>query len=509
MKRRLALLFLAVISLNCLLLSPLCAGAQSADSKEKVKQLIPFIDSTYRAFAEEVHSPGLAYAVVYKGEVIHAGAYGYTDLEKRIPVSEQSVFRIASMTKSFVAVAILQLRDEGRLKLDDPLVNFIPEFAAQKPLTTDAPIVTIRHLLNHTSGLPQDDPWGDRRLDMSQQEFHERIKEGFSFSNAPGVAYEYSNTAWALLGEVIFRVTGQHYDEYIRQHVWKPLGMDHSYWDYTHVPDELLARGYRWVKGEWVKQPLVGNGVYGAMGGMLTTIGDFANYMALHQQAWPARDGKDAQPLRRSSLREMQSPWVFYSLDEMNNRTISLAYGYGLRWSCDTLGIKTVGHTGGLPGYGSNWIVLPDYDLGVVCFSNVTYSPAVRANNLVAISIIDKAGLSPRAIPVSPVLQKRQQELVAFLPGWESAEQSPIFADNFFADFYIDMLREECGAVFDEAGRIIRVHAVTPRNQLRGTFVMECEHRNVEVFFTLTPEYTPRIQHFSIKLLDTIGVQDH
>ncbi|WP_353126605.1 serine hydrolase domain-containing protein [Parapedobacter pyrenivorans] len=470
------------------------------DSMNALKQTIPFIDSVYRAFAEEQHSPGLAYAVIYQGQVVHMGTYGYTDLEQQIPVSEQSVFRIASMTKSFVAMAILQLRDEGRLKLDDSLATFIPEFAAQPMLTTDAPAVTIRHLLNHTSGLPQDDPWGDRLLDMPQDAFRDRIREGFSFSNTPGVTYEYSNTAFALLGEVIHRITGQPFDAYISQHIWKPLGMNHTYWDYTRVPDGSLAYGYRWVNGAWVKQPLVGHGTYGAMGGMLTTIGDFVKYMALHLQAWPARNGEDSQPIRRSSLREMQSPWVFYSLTEMNERPLSLAYGYGLRWSRDTSGVTTVGHTGGLPGFGSNWIVLPDHDLGVVCFSNITYAPAVRANNLVATSIIERANLAPRAIPVSPILSERQQQLMAFLPGWEHAEESPIFSGNFFADFYIETLRDECKAIFEAAGRIIRVREITPRNKLRGTFVIECENRNVEVFFTLTPEHTPRIQDYAIKL---------
>lgn len=474
--------------------------AQSNDALRSIKQLIPFVDSAYHAFAEEVHSPGLAYAILYKGQMIHQGIYGYSDVEKKIPVSEETVFRIASMTKSFVAVAILRLRDEGKLKLDDPLVDFIPEFAIPAVPTTDAPLVTIRHLLNHTGGLPQDDPWADRRLDMSRQEFYERINEGFSFSSTPGVAFEYSNTAWALLGEVIFRVTGQHFEDYIRQHVWKPLGMNHSYWDYNLVPEAELAYGYRWLKGAQVKQPLVDNGVYGAMGGMLTTIGDFAKYMALHQQAWPARGGEDGQLLRRSSLREMHSPWVFYSLRRMNDRLVSLAYGHGLRWSCDTAGIKTVGHTGGLPGFGSSWIILPDYDLGLVCFSNVTYAQAVRVNNSVAASIVERAGLQPHVVPVSPVLKERQGQLLQFLPDWEDAGESPIFATNFFNDFYIDMLRDECKAVFEQAGEIVSVRDIVPKNQLRGTFVIECEKRDVEVFFTLTPEAIPRIQHFSIQV---------
>lgn len=369
---------------------PLLTGiacAQTGDPLTAIRQTIPVIDSSYRAFAEEHHSPGLAYALVYGNEVIHIGTFGVTDVEQQIPVTPQSVFRIASMTKSFVAAAILQLRDQGELRLDDPVSQYLPEFKQQPLPTDDAPVITIRHLLTHTSGLPTDDPWGDRLLDMSEETFYTLMKDGFSFSTTPGQRYEYSNTAFALLGAIIKKVSGQSFDTYIDQHIFAPLGMDQTYWEYTKVPDSLLAKGYRWLDGHWLKQPLVGNGVYGAIGGMLTTLGDFAKYMALHLQAWPARNGADKGPVKRASLREMQSPWMFYALREFNGETASLAYGYGLRWSRDR-DKQTVGHTGGLPGFGSSWMVLPDYGFGLVCFSNVTYAPAVQVNMQVADEII-------------------------------------------------------------------------------------------------------------------------
>ncbi len=476
------------------------AHAQTGEPITAIKQLIPVIDSNYRAFAIEQHSPGLAYAVVYNGKIIHLGNLGYTDVEQQIPVSEKSVFRIASMTKSFVAAAILQLRDAGKLRLDDPVEQYVPEFSKQPVPTDDAPVITIRHLLTHTSGLPEDDPWGDRLLDMSEETFRALTKEGFSFSNTPGVKYEYSNTPFALLGKIIRKVSGQSYDSYINEHILSPLGMKETYWEYTEVPDKLLAKGYRWVDGKWVKQPMVGHGVYGAMGGMLTTLNDFAKYMALHQQAWPARDGADEQPLKRASLREMQLPWVFNTLDEFNGDLTSFAYGYALRWTRDANQVTTVGHTGGLPGFGSNWMILPDYNLGLVCFSNVTYASAAAQNTKVATEIIRKAGLTPRAIPVSSILKKRQQELMAFLPEWKDAERSSIFSGNFFQDFYPDMLRKDCKTVFAEAGKIVRVGELVPENNLRGSFIVECEHRNVKIFFSLTPEPEPRIQQFSIQL---------
>ncbi len=491
----------------CLYLYMLSLGhpvnGQSTYADHSLKAHIPYIDSAYHAFAKQHHSPGLAYAVVSQGKVIHSGTYGYANVEQDILVSEKTVFRIASMTKSFVAAAVLQLRDQGKLRLDDPVSAYLPSFSKQALPTTDAPNITIRHLLTHTSGLPEDDPWGDRLLDMSIDSFYQVLDAGLSFSNTPGVTYEYSNTPFALLGEVIRTVTGEHYEAYINAHILAPLGMEDTYWDYREVPSEYLANGYRWLDHKWERETLYGPGVYGAMGGMLTTLGDFAKYLSLHQQAWPARDGSDEQPLNRSSLREMQSPMVFNTLVEYSNVMTSFAYGYGLRWTRDVNGVTTVGHTGGLPGFGSNWLFLPDYGLGLICFSNVTYAPAPAINTEVALELIKRIGLQPHRPQASAILQQRQQELMAFLPDWVGAtEYTTTFSSNFFPDYPLRELQTTSKRTFEKAGKIRNIGEIKQENNLRGTFIVECEHQNIEIFISLTPESSPRIQQFSIRLVD-------
>lgn len=473
--------------------------SQQADaSMAALKRSIPAIDSIYQAFAVKYHSPGVAYAIVYNGEVVHQGTWGYSDIERQIPVSPHTVFRAASMTKSFVAAAILQLRDAGKLDLDHALERYIPEFGAQRMLTADAPKITIRHLLTHMGGFPEDNPWGDRQLDISDEEFAELIRNGFSFSNAPGVTYEYSNTGYALLGEVIKRITGQRYDAYIKANLFTPLEMHNSYWAYTDVPDGLLAHGYRWTDGQWIKQPMLDDGAYGAMGGLSCSLEDFARYVAFFLDAWPARDDTDDGPLKRSSLREMQQPWTFNRLTDVNGCPVTSAYGYGLRWTHDCNGITTVGHSGGLPGFGCNWLILPDHGLGIVSFSNVTYAPATTINNQVAGAIIRLSGITARQIPVSTVLKQRQNELVRFLPHWEGAETSEIFATNFFLDNDIHMLRKESQAMFATAGKITGLQEIVAENNLRGTFIIVGEHHDIAVHFTLSPEEIPRIQQVTI-----------
>ena len=126
---------------------------------EKIKQALPVIESIYKKYAEENHFPGMAFGIVVDGQLIYTGNHGYTDIEKKIPVTSSSLFRIASMSKSFTAMAILKLRDEGKLNLDDPAYLYIPELKKVKYPTADAPHITIRHLLTHGAGFPEDNPW--------------------------------------------------------------------------------------------------------------------------------------------------------------------------------------------------------------------------------------------------------------------------------------------------------------------------------------------------------------
>ena len=127
------------------------------------------------------------------------------------------------MTKSFTAMAILKLRDEGKLKFDDPVYLNIPEMKNQKYLTKDAVPATLRHLLTHGAGFPEDNPWGDRQLARTDEELIDLIRKGISFSNDPGLKFEYSNLGFTMLGYIIKKVSGQSYENYITKNILEPL----------------------------------------------------------------------------------------------------------------------------------------------------------------------------------------------------------------------------------------------------------------------------------------------
>ncbi len=481
---------------------------EDADRLEKIKKAFPAIDSIYRKIATANHFPGLAFGIVADGRLVHTGNFGFTDIEKKTPVSSASLFRIASMSKSFTAMAILKLRDDGKLNLDDPAYKFIPELKNLKYPTADSPPLTVRHLLTHGAGFPEDNPWGDRQLSDTDKELMDFIRGQIIFSNPPGIDYEYSNLGFALLGKIITNVSGQRYQDYIRNNIWKPLGMNTTEWEYSNVAANKLAHGYRWLNDKWNEEVLLHDtpdGSWGAMGSMISSVNEFANYMAFHLSAWPPGNDRETGPIKRSSVREMHHPWRYngfnagYKYPDGRVCPIVSAYAYGLGWTRDCEGRTYIAHSGGLPGFGSQWRIMPEYGIGVVAFANRTYAGVGGANLQVLDTIIKIAGLKPAALPASRILEERKAQLIKILPGWENAERSGIFAENFFPDYPIDSLKKRAREIFDKAGKITSVKEMKPENQLRGSFLMIGEKADIQVYFTLSPENPPLIQEYGIR----------
>ncbi|MHA8068601.1 serine hydrolase domain-containing protein [Aquirufa ecclesiirivi] len=488
-----------------LLLIVICVqSAFGQSAEEKIKAFIPQIDQLFKQFVEKEKLPSVVYGLVYQGKLVHTQSIGLANIKQQIPASSQVDYRIASMTKSFTTMAILKLRDEGKLQLDEPAHLYVPELKNQRYVTKDAPEITIRHLMTHAAGFPEDNPWGDRQLGISEKAFSDMLHQGISFSNNPGVSYEYSNMGFALLGSIIKKVSGQPYQTYITEKILKPLGMTHTYWEYMDVPKNQLALGYRWINQTWVEQPLEHDGAYGAMGGLITTMEDFSRYVAFHLSAWPERDDPESGPIKRASVREMQFPWNFIDVNPKQkypNGQVGQsfnAYAYGLSFKKDYANRTSISHSGGLPGFGSNWRIFPDYNIGIVSFSNLTYANMGSINMQVIDSLLYTTALPKRTLAVSAILKQRQSELMKILPHWDQAESSGIFAINFFSDYFTPVLKSEAEALFSKVGAIKKVHDLIPENQLRGKFRIEGEKGDLEVSFTLSPENPALIQEFHL-----------
>lgn len=463
---------------------------------EKIKEIRSELEALMAKYAKENHIPGIAYGIVVDDELVLASSTGVLNVEKNTPVATTSGFRIASMTKSFTAMAIVKLRDEGKLSLKDPVEKYIPEMAKLQYLTEDAAAIDIENLLTMTAGFPEDNPWGDRQLDENEQMLLDMINEGISFSNVPSFQYEYSNTGYAILGHIISKVSSQSYQDYIKENILQPLGMTDTFWEIDEVPEKELAIGYRWENGQWELEPMLHDGVFGAMGGLVTSIEDFSKYVSLHLSAWPPRSGKENGPIRRSSLREMQTP-QYPRLNATGDCAIMSGYGFGLGISQNCEGTKWVTHGGALPGFGSNYRFFPEFGIGIMAFCNLTYTtpwPLAEIEDL----LYEKGIMKPRQIPVSDILEKRKNPLVILIQTGNKDLEASILAENFFLDQSKASRYAEYKTILSQAGEIRNVTSLKPSNQLRGSFTLEGENGDVDIFFTLTPEHNPKVQQLEL-----------
>src|SRR5438105_8074383 len=182
------------------------------------------VDDLAENFQRRGGQPGVAYGIVAGGRLVQSGGWGERWLGGPTP-DAGTVFRIASMTKSFTAAAVLTLRDDGRLALDDPAEEFVPELRGLALPRPDSPRVSLRHLLTMTAGFPTDDPWGDRQQGLPLEDFAHFLAKGVTFNCAPGTRFEYSNLGYAILGRVITAVAGIAYPHYVQHRLLNPLGM--------------------------------------------------------------------------------------------------------------------------------------------------------------------------------------------------------------------------------------------------------------------------------------------
>src|SRR5580704_668242 len=228
-------------------------------------------------FAARGGQPGLAYGVIANGQLVHSGGHGERWLGGP-PPDAGTVFRIASMTKSFTATLVLMLRDRGALRLDDHAVGYVPVLAGVEMPSADSPPITIRNLLTMTAGFPTDDPWGDRQQGLDPAVFAQLLADGtVRCAWAPGTRFDYSNLGYAVLGKVIESVTGLDYTSAIRTEVLGPLGLTQTGYEASNFDPAQLARGYRRDGADWRELAPDPHGAFAPMGGIFSTVADLAH----------------------------------------------------------------------------------------------------------------------------------------------------------------------------------------------------------------------------------------
>jgi CubicO group peptidase (beta-lactamase class C family) len=489
-------------------LSSLAPPARFTDPDRitKLTRALPTIDSLMRAFAATNRVPGIAYGVIVDGKLLHVAALGLRDVPAKAPVDTSTVFRIASMTKSFTAVAILQLRDAGRLSLEDPAEKFVPELKSLRYPTSDSPRITIRNLMSHAEGFPEDNPWGDQQLAATDDDLARMLRSGIPFSNVPGVAYEYSNYGFAILGRIVQNISGMPYARYIAERVLRPLGMTSTTMQARDVPRQRLALGYRLQDGAWLEEPALPDGSFGAMGGMLTSSADLSRWVALMLDAWPPRDGAESPVLKRSSLREMQQVARFApataSFDASTNMLsmTSGGYAYGLRVSQTCAFGHSVAHSGGLPGFGSQMRWLPEHGVGLVALGNLTYTGWGEVLDQARDALLRTGGMAAREPQPAPVLLTRQDQVTRLVQEWSAPLADSIAAMNLYLDEPASRRAAAIATLRNAAGGSCRaVGPMLAENALRGTWRMQCLRGTLQVGITLAPTEPATVQQFTVR----------
>ena len=450
------------------------------------------IDRHFLDFQRDAHVQGLVWGVVRNGQLVHLGTAGFQDVESRRPVTADTLFRIASMSKAFTALAILKLRDEGRLSLDATAESYVPELRSWTYPTADSPRIRVRDLLSHAAGFVDDNPWGDRQQPLPDADFTAMLAAGVPFTRAPGTAYEYSNFGFALLGRIIANVSGRPFDDYIRDEIMRPLGMQSTGYDIAASPAERRAIGYRWENNASVREPDMARGAFGAMGGVETSAADYAHWIAFLLSAWPPRDDPEAGPVRRASVRELAQGLNFPRfLDRPGNGPGECrqadVYGMGLRVAMDCdLGL-TLAHGGGYPGYGSYMLLLPERGVGIFAFSNGTYAAPLAPVWDSALDL-SRAGLAPpRGLPVSAALADAYRAAAAVYQAGHVEAAGPLLAMNFLMD------RSPADWARDLAGLKLVLGAcrtdapITATGALEGRFTWRCDRGAINGELLLAP----------------------
>jgi CubicO group peptidase (beta-lactamase class C family) len=442
----------------------------------------------------------ISWGVVADGELVLTGAVA---AEPDPVPTEHTVFRIASMTKSFTAASILLLRDRKLLRLDDVVADIAPEFAAVVGPTADSAAITVRHLLSMAGGLATDDVWADRHVDMTDDGLDELVSRGATFSWAPGSHGEYSNLGFAMLGRLILRVTGRRAQDFIGDNLLRPLAMDRTTWVQPYHDD--WARPYVVVDDQRVAdiEPL-GDGAIAPMGGLWSCVSDLAKWVTWMADAFPPRDDADEGPLCRASRREMQQvqrawPTVHTMAtgegdEAVPERIDAGGYGYGLFVRHDTRFSHFVYHSGGLPGYGSNMRWLPGRGIGVIALGNATYVPmSVMARRMM--EILDDHRLIP-AVQIEPsaALVDAAQRLAVLLSDWSESAADDLFADNVALDEPLDRRARKATDSVAAHGSLTMdaVAAVTPMRGVATLRHADGTARRMDL--ELSPHVPPRLQ---------------
>ncbi len=353
--------------------APLIAqrGAQAVKPPVHIKtatELEGAISRVNQLFAAEYAKDNLAsvtVGVISGPDLVWTKSYGLADIEKKIPATRDSTYRIGSITKQFTGVMLLQLVSQGKVHLSDPVEKYYPEIRQVANPYSWAPPITLVELATHTSGLDREPGDTETYLTGQVADWEKTLRAALAhtkFAYEPGTRYSYSNIGYAILGEALSRAAGQPYIQYVQQHILVPLGMTHTAFEQNDKILGTLAKGY--IIGNGVANPEAaakdlrdGRGYKIPNGALFTTVGDLAKFLSFEMG-----DGPDSI-LKKSTLADNRT--------RVNSADGDFLSGYGVGFMLARRGdLISVGHGGSVAGYVAGAYFNPPSHTGLIFLRN-------------------------------------------------------------------------------------------------------------------------------------------
>lgn len=458
------------------------------------------------AMRADLLSPSMTAAVFDRSGLLSARSRGAARLPGSAATT-QTVYRIASMSKSFCAAAVLLLVERGELCLDDALASYLPQFRNHRDERGAEWPVTLRMLLTNSSGLPEDNAWADEQLGLSRATLLDLLASGVRFGDLPGAGYQYSNLGFGLLALVVEHLTGEVFTEFVRREFLVPLGLGSTGYLPPDAPDVALGYSTFDSGATWVRRPFVGDGALAAAGGLFSTVGDIAAWAGWLSEAFEPGTRADEGVLSRRSRRLMQTLATPIATDSRLDvpGVLGAGYGMGLVIELERGQGVLAQHSGGLPGFSSHMRWHTDSGVGVVVLANADGVSLTGWARALHAALLRESGVPARRVVLWPQVLPAVRALDEMLrTGADFARCAELFSDNVATDMPLEYRRARALEVFGRLGGIAEEPGEVDQRLLwaaAGSSVswrLPCHNGDAVVSLELTPWRDTAVQYIDV-----------
>ncbi len=415
-----------------------------------------------------------------------------------------TVFRIASCTKSFTAARALQLRDAGLLDLDRPIAEMLPRPPRFVIPGGDATPPTPRMLLTMSAGLPTDDAWADRLESLPVTEFDAMLSRGIRFTRPPGVGYEYANLGWAILGRALEQLDGRRLQEQIEKDLLDPLGLTGV--RFSPPAGRRIATGYARHHGSWQAQAVTSPGAFSAIGGLFASCADILAWARWLASAFAEGPSEPDSVLSAASRREMQH---LHRAIPGGDSEVARGYGYGLIVEHSAEQGRVVSHSGGYPGFSAHMRWSVDRSVAVCGFENAGYSGVHEIVRPAFAAALAEAVTAARSTPPPEPWSEtraavtRISELVSDhgnMTLWDRAS-SDLFDGCIDLDVSVAERRTRLSRLIDDVGAPLIHGPASFPTPARATWRAFGSSGAFDISLQLTPSEPPLVQRWDLAMI--------